>query len=211
MIIKKNIVGKLSTNSYLIIDEISKKAAIIDPGFESEKIIEFIDNEDCILKYIILTHAHFDHAFEVSAIKEKYNAKIIAHKNSKIVLSDDNHNLAKDFLGKSINIEINKNDIFLEDDEKIKVGNIEVKLIHIGGHTIDSSAFYIERENIIFTGDTLFYESIGRTDFYYGNYEILINNIKNKILILEDKTIVYPGHGIDTTIKHEKEKNIYLK
>lgn len=210
MRLKNIIVGVIHTNAYLIIDDETNEAAIIDPGFNAEKIIEVIDNSNCNLIYIILTHAHFDHCFEANKIKEKYNAKIICNKLSKEVADNDDYNQAMSFLHKKLDLNLNDDDIYLNDGDEFKVGNLEIKLLHIGGHTIDSSAYYIKSEKVVFTGDTLFFESVGRTDLPGGDSNQMYTNIEEKLLSLPNETGVLPGHGSETNIGYEKLNNMFL-
>lgn len=210
MQIKNIIVGVIHTNSYLIIDDETHDAVIVDPGFNSEKLISEIDNSNCNLKYIILTHAHFDHCFEAQTIKDKYNAKIICSSLSKEVKDNDDFNQSMSFLHKKLNLELNENDIYLNDGDEFNVGNLKFKSLHIGGHTKDSSAYYLSSEKFVLTGDTLFFESVGRSDLPSGDTNELFTNIEEKLLTLPDDTVVLPGHGDETTIGHEKLCNMFI-
>ena len=172
------------TNSYLIIDDETRDAAIVDPGFNADKLIKVIDESDVNLKYIMLTHAHFDHCFEANIIKEHYNAKIICNELSKEVASNDDYNQAMSFMHKHLELNLDENDIYLKDNDEFNVGSLTFKLLHIGGHTIDSSAYYQKENRMVFTGDTLFFESVGRCDLPGGDNEMLFTNLENKISLL---------------------------
>lgn len=210
MIIKQIVVGLLHTNSYLIIDEETKEAAIIDPGFESEKIINMVEKENCNLKYLMLTHAHFDHAFEAHILKEKYNLQLIGHKNVKDCIEHDEYNQSLNYKKEKLNLPLTDKDLLLNDNEEFNVGNLKFKILYIGGHTVDSSCFYNENEKIVFTGDTLFFETVGRSDFPGGDTEQIVENINSKLFTLPEDTKVLTGHGECTTIGHETVYNEYV-
>lgn len=210
MIIKKLIVGVIHTNCYLIIDENTRDAAVIDPGFNSERIMNEIDNSNCNLKYIILTHAHFDHSFEAQIIKDKYNAKIICNVHSKEVVANDDYNQSMSYMHKKLELTLDDNDIYLNDKDEYKIGDMTFKLLYIGGHTLDSSAYYFRDEKMVFTGDTLFFETVGRSDLPGGDSEMLYENINDKLMLLPVDTRVLTGHGEETTIEHEKIYNEYI-
>jgi glyoxylase-like metal-dependent hydrolase (beta-lactamase superfamily II) len=160
---------------YIIYSEKQKFAAVIDPGFEPEKAINFIKNNNLILSYIILTHYHNDHSFGVKKIKDKYHkAKIISSKED----------------GEKLNEEI---DVFVNDEDKLKLGDIDLKFILTPGHTQGGICIIVD-EKAILTGDTLFIGDCGRTDLQGGNIHVMYNTLKNKINSLSDSLIVYPGH-----------------
>lgn len=210
MKIKQIIVGLLHTNCYLIVDDKTNIGAIVDPGYNADKIIDVIEKENCDLKYLILTHAHFDHAFEAHIIKEKYNLKLIASKNTPEVISNDNYNQSMNFAKQKLNLPLNEDELLLNDGDEFNIGDLSFKFIYVGGHTIDSSAYYCESEQIVFTGDTLFYDSVGRCDLPGGNENELIDNLENKIITLPGDTKVLPGHGELTTIAREAVYNEYI-
>ncbi len=202
MLINKIKVGAIETNCYILSND-QHEAAIIDPGDEIKSILPLLDQLD--LKYILITHGHYDHVLAVNDLLSLYkDVQIVSHKNGLEVLSTPLLNLAQTFTGKDIDIKPN---LLLEDDEKIQLGDVEIRLIYIGGHSIDCACYYIEKENTIFTGDTLFKGTIGRTDLEKASLTKLKENIANKLFVLPDETVVYPGHGTSTTIGYEKEHN----
>lgn len=211
--VEKITVGKLRTNSYIVYDDL-KQGFLVDPSFDIEEIINRISNKQIIIRYIFLTHGHFDHVYMVNEIKEKLesiqNSKVITciNEKGKEVLKDKRQNLIEHYMGIDKEIKIDK---FLKDEEIISFSNITAKNILIGGHTIDSSVYYLEDDKIMFSGDTLFFESIGRTDLVMSDENLEIENIKEKILTLDGELIVYPGHGKNTCINNEIENNQYLK
>jgi hydroxyacylglutathione hydrolase len=192
--------GIFQVNSYLVLNK--KEAIIIDP-FDSKEFLEGIKNHK--VTYIILTHGHIDHILAVNELQEKTKAKIAIHKDDLKLLNNENGNMSKEFdynLGK-----INP-DIILEDKQKLDFEDREIGVIHTPGHTQGSICLLIK--NVLFSGDTLFKESIGRTDLPGGDLDQEIKSIHEKLLTLPDKTIVLPGHGPRTTIKEEKEGNFFL-
>ncbi len=206
MIIKNIVVGPLEVNCYILGCEDSKDAAIIDPGDDADEIIGTIENEGLKPKLIINTHAHFDHIGAVKAIQDYYKIDFYLHKED-LFLVDNSSEHATSFGLKPIpKPEVNK---YVNDDDKISLGNKNITVIHTPGHSPGGVCYYID--NNVFVGDTLFASSIGRTDLPGGSYETLINSIKEKLFPLGDNTIVYPGHGQSTTIENEKEHNPFLK
>lgn len=208
MKVKTQIVGgAMMQNCYFVIEECSSKSIIIDPGADFEMLDDIIQKDKINLEYIVLTHGHFDHIGACVQIKEKYNTPIVILKGEELLTQIPQNNLSE-----MINKQIIVNpDIKLEDDDYFKFGdNSKFKVIKTGGHTPSSMCLYFEDEKIIFTGDTLFQGSIGRTDFPYGNSNDLINSLQ-KLKILPNETLVYSGHGDKTTIGEEKRTNPYMK
>lgn len=194
------------TNCYIVEDEQTKETMVIDPGGEPEKIIEMLDTLGIDnLKYIYLTHCHGDHFGGILELKEKKGGKVLIHR-------DDAEGLYN--IGISLTYYIGMKDITLEADSRvdegdlIHIGNIEFKVIHTPGHTKGGTCLYCEKEKLLFSGDTLFRGTWGRTDLPTSNFADIINSITNKLAILPDDTIVYPGHGRTTRIKEEEP--IYL-
>lgn len=194
------------TNCYIVEDEQTKETMVIDPGGEPEKIIEMLDALGIDnLKYIYLTHCHGDHFGGILKLKEQKGGKILIHR-------DDAEGLYN--IGISLTYYIGMEDITLEADSRvdegdlIHVGNIEFRVIHTPGHTKGGTCLYCEKEKLLFSGDTLFRGTWGRTDLPTSNFADIINSITNKLAILPDDTIVYPGHGRTTRIKEEEP--IYL-
>lgn len=194
------------TNCYIVEDEQTKETMVIDPGGEPEKIIEMLDALGIDnLKYIYLTHCHGDHFGGILKLKEQKGGKVLIHR-------DDAEGLYN--IGISLTYYIGMEDITLEADSRvdegdlIHVGNIEFRVIHTPGHTKGGTCLYCEKEKLLFSGDTLFRGTWGRTDLPTSNFADIINSITNKLAILPDDTIVYPGHGRTTRIKEEEP--IYL-
>lgn len=199
MIVKAYPLGSLQTNCYLVIDETTNKAAIIDPGAQADYIIREIEYLGIEIDYILLTHCHFDHNGAVTELKDKYNVDIYLNKAEEEYMDIDSSGI----FGK-----LPKFYKYVNEGEEIKVGNLTFKTIFTPGHTKGGTCYLVEDN--LFTGDTLFNGSIGRTDFLGGSYNELINSIESKLMILDDDINVYPGHGPKSTIFHEKMKNPFL-
>ena len=196
------------TNCYIVQDENSKETMVIDPAGDVDKIIEMLNILKAKLKYIYLTHCHGDHIGGVNELKEKYGGKIIAHRITAENLKNSNITL-RTYMGlNDVSIEV---DSRVDDKDLLHLGNLEFEVIHTPGHTSGGSCLYCETENLIFSGDTLFRGTWGRTDVPTGSFEDIINSITNKLMKLPDETIVYPGHGKSTMIREEKPIYLELK
>ncbi|MBQ4109316.1 MAG: MBL fold metallo-hydrolase [Clostridia bacterium] len=200
-------VGELQSNSYILYDEVYKEAIIFDCGDEPEKISDYIEKHNLNLKYIILTHGHFDHIMAASELKLKYpDAKLGIHADEEKFLSDKTLSLS-DFVPYSVKIPAA--DFTFENNDKITTGTNTFTVIHTPGHTLGSCCFLCE--DILISGDTLFKQSIGRCDFPTGSMPKIENSIVNILYKLNDNTKVYPGHGEPTTIGYEKKNNCFFR
>ena len=196
------------TNCYIVQDENTKEAMVIDPGGEAESIIELLNTLDAKVKYIYLTHCHGDHIAAVKELKEKQGGNILIHRDDAEGLYNDNINL-RSHIG--LESEYLEADSRVDDQDLIHVGEIELKVIHTPGHTAGGSCLYSEKQGLLFSGDTLFKGTWGRTDLPTSSFEAIINSISNKLLVLPDNTIVYPGHGEITRIRDEEPIYYNLK
>ncbi len=194
------------TNCYIVQDEETKETMVIDPGGEVNKIIEMLNIMEANLKYIYLTHCHADHAGGVSNLKNKKGGKVLIHRFDSEGLEDDSICLSTYIGMEPIYLEA---DSRIDDNDLIHVGKIEFKVIHTPGHTKGGSCLYCEKEKMLFSGDTLFRGTWGRTDLPTGSFEEIIDSITKKLMCLPDDTICYPGHGKSTKIGEEKP--IYLE
>lgn len=198
--------GIYAANCYLVYAEDNKEGIIIDPGGDSDDIIAQMKNLGLNIKYIILTHGHGDHIGGVREIKDYINIPVAIHKDDEYLLKDSDSNLSKMMAMGAIE---EFADILLNDGDEMDFGGLTAKIIHTPGHT--PGGITIKIENSLFTGDTLFAGSVGRTDFPGGSPKKIISSIKDKLLIYPDETIVYPGHGPSSTIKAEKRSNPFLR
>lgn len=195
----------MQENSYIYYDESTLDAVIIDPALCLEKEKEFINEKNLKVKYIILTHSHADHIADVEELKKFTGAEVVANKDEKEMLLDAKKNLSSDFYEQGIEFDA---DIYVSEGDELKVGNHVFTFIDTPGHT--TGGMCIVQGNEMFTGDTLFLGSIGRTDLYGGDYEKMLNSLK-KLSKLDDDMIFYPGHGPSGTIGTEKQSNYYMK
>lgn len=197
-----------STNCYIVFDEDSLETMVIDPAGDVDRIIEMINILKGKLKYIYITHCHGDHIGGVTELKNRLGGKILIHRYDAEGLNNEKINLATYIGMDKIELEA---DSRIDDEDLIHLGNTQFKVIHTPGHTIGGTSLYCEKEGLVFSGDTLFRGTWGRTDLPTSSMEDIMNSIINKILVLPDNTIVYPGHGKSTMIKDEKPIYLELK
>ncbi len=205
MKIEHIIVGPIQSNCYIVYDEKSLDAMVVDPGDEPAKILKIIKENSLKVIYIVCTHAHFDHIGAVASIKEKTGAKIVINKDDLEIYMG-----AKD-QGAFWGFEIEQPpapDIFVIEGDELFVGGLKFKVLHTPGHSPGGICLY--SEGIILTGDTVFAGSVGRTDFYGGSIEELKKSFK-KIMSLPPETKILPGHGDWSKIVEEKEMNFFIQ
>lgn len=200
-------VGFLQTNCYIVKDDNTNKAVIIDPGAEASRLIKIIEDNKLSIEHILITHGHFDHMLALKEIKEYTKANVIIHEHEYEYLTNPDLNLSKKMFRNLVSINA---DTTIKEGDIITFGDTKLDTIMVPGHTEASICYYSPKDKVVFSGDTLFDGAIGRTDFYEGGCGDLITNIKEKLLVLPEDTIVYPGHGEATTIRKEKVSNPYL-
>ena len=205
MIIKTFVEPPIDNNNYLIIDEETKEAALIDCSSIDDRIDEEIEKQDASLKYILLTHGHFDHIAGIRPNRFKNNPQIVMHKADLDWLNNANQYLPMFGMPE---ITIPKVDIFVEDGDTIQLGSLEIKVLHTPGHTQGGVCYLVDGN--LFSGDTIFREAVGRCDLEGGNFNQIVESIENKIFTLPPKTVIYPGHGNITSVEWEKEHNRFL-
>lgn len=194
------------TNCYIIVDETQKKAMVIDPAGEVPKIIEILDTLGAELVYIYLTHCHADHINGVNELKKEKGGKVLIHRKGRENLENRVPVLAEYIGLPPIYV---KEDSIVDDDDILHVGDLEFRVIYTPGHTDDGTSLYCEKEEMLFSGDTLFKGAWGRVDLPTSDFDAIMNSIIKKLLVLPENTIVYPGHGKPTRIGDEKP--IYLE
>lgn len=198
LIIKRFILGEYESNCYVV--SYNGEAIVIDPGYENNQVIPYLEQEKLILKYIFLTHGHFDHIGGVNQLKKHYaKAKVLVNEHDLIWIGETDYNITKQKVLADEVVTFEKS-IFLDD--------LEFKIIFTPGHSAGGMSLLVN--DSLFVGDTLFKLGIGRYDFPFGNYKILEQSIR-KLYRLPDDTIVYPGHGDSTTIGFEKKYNYFIK
>lgn len=207
VICEKIRVGDFATNCYIFGDKSTKEVNIIDPGGEPNKIIDFIKKNEYIVRNIILTHGHFDHIGGLKVLKQQFEVPVLIHKLDGEMLTDPAQNFSK-FIGlKNGEIIQDTADKFVEDGETLKIGDIPYKIIHTPGHTRGGISILFDK--YLFSGDTLFKESVGRTDLPFSNHSDILESAR-KLLELSDDLVVYPGHGECTSIGYERANNPFI-
>jgi len=197
-------VGLIGTNCYIVYND-NKEAIIIDPGADADKIESSVERLGVKPVAVLLTHGHFDHILAVNDIANHYNISVYVGANEERLLNDATLNGSKQYRRDCIvdNYKV------LNDNEEIVLGGINIEVIFTPGHTEGSVCYYIDDAKVIFTGDTLFRESIGRTDLATGDDKLIIESL-HKLMELDDEIIVYPGHSDSSTIGYEKINNPFM-
>ncbi|MCR5143743.1 MAG: MBL fold metallo-hydrolase [Lachnospiraceae bacterium] len=201
------VVGPVATNCYIAYNRDNNEALIIDPGDSAKALGDKIDEKGLKPVAILLTHGHFDHAGAAKELAEKYNISVYAHEAEKETLDNPNINLSGPSMGAPVVYEA---DEFVRDEQTLKLAGFNVRVLFTPGHTVGGCCFYLPEEDLLFSGDTLFCGSVGRTDFPKGSMSQLVNSIRTKLMVLPDNTVVLPGHDSDTTIEQERMYNPYL-
>lgn len=199
------VVGPLGVNCYIISKD--DKAVIIDPGGDAPEIVKFLETNNLVPVAIVNTHGHFDHIGGVDELVKKYDIPFYIHKDDEFLVGHGAQT-AMMFGTPAITNPTVTN--YLSDEEELELSGINIKVMHTPGHSPGGVALYIKEIASVITGDTVFLESIGRSDFPYASHDQLLNSIKTKLITLPDETKVYPGHGPASSIGHEKEYNPFL-
>lgn len=201
-------VGSIGTNCYIAWDEQSRECFVVDPADDAPPIRGIIEREGLTVKYVILTHGHGDHIGGVQGILAAFpEAKLAAGSKEMLLLGDAKINYTPEILGRSVEL---VPDIKLNEGDELSVGSETLRVIETPGHTPGGIAILTDGGKTLFSGDTLFRASIGRTDLPGGDYAVLIQTIREKLFVLPDDVKVYPGHMEDTTIGLEKEYNPFV-
>ncbi len=205
MLLKKLVVGSFASNCYMVGSELTKEGMIIDPGDEAKEILKNIKDLELDIRSIVVTHGHIDHIGALKEIKEATGAEVAIH-------GDD----ANSFQGHSLSNVFGLSyppppppDRLLKDGERLDIGDLHFSVLHTPGHS--PGGICLLGQGAVFSGDTLFNNGIGRYDLPNGNYRQLMDSIHNKLMTLPDNTIVYPGHGPETTIGTERQANPFLQ
>lgn len=209
MLIRRLTVGFLGTNCYLVACEKTLEAIVIDPGFradETEKVLREITERDLHLRYVVDTHGHADHMSGNSALKQATGAEILIHEDDAQLLADPSKNLSK-MMG--FTVVSPSADRLLREGDLVRVGSFELEVMHTPGHTRGSISLHCTSDSIVFTGDTLFAGSIGRTDLPSSSFKDIMRSL-SRLMGLPAQTVVYPGHGEMTTIGKEKRENPFV-
>lgn len=205
LIIESVVVGSVGTNCYIVHKKDSEHCFVVDPGDSGDKIANYIRDQKMILDHILLTHGHFDHIQGVRDLKNAIRCEICALDIEKELLSDARMNVSA-MTGRPEELEA---DIWLRDGQQFESAGIAMKVIHTPGHTKGSCCYFLEEQKVLFSGDTLFMESVGRADLPTGNEKDLMQSVREKVLTLPGETKVFSGHGPATSIEYEQANNLY--
>ncbi|MBE5894823.1 MAG: MBL fold metallo-hydrolase [Lachnospiraceae bacterium] len=197
--------GMCQTNCYFLYREGETKVIFIDPADQGKYIYDKLAEKGFSVEAILLTHGHFDHILGAKALRELSGAKIYATEADKVLLQDPYVNVSAQW-AKPYTMEA---DEYIRDGQVLTFGDISCKVLVTPGHTIGSCCFYFEEDGILISGDTLFQESVGRTDLPTGSMSKLVRSLQEKLFVLPEETAVYPGHGNPTSIGYEKKYNPY--
>ena len=204
--VEQYVVGPVQTNCYFAINDDTKEVLVIDPGASADQLAKKICQEKLTPIAILLTHGHFDHIMAADEVRDKYNVKVYASAEEKNTLSTPHINLGEAY---GMNLSV-KADVWHNDGDILKLAGFDIKAIHTPGHTEGGTCYYIGSIGVLFSGDTLFCESVGRTDFPGGSMSDIVHSIKDKLMVLPDDTKVYTGHGEGTSIGYERVHNPYI-
>ena len=204
--IGRMMIGSYQTNCYFLFREETKKAIVIDPADNGKLIYDKLTQNGFSVEAILLTHGHFDHIWGSKELRELSGAKIYALDKEQTLCESVDNNLSA-MVGRAYTV---VPDEYVADGAELTFDNISFKVIATPGHTIGSCCYYVEKAGILISGDTLFQESTGRTDFPTGSMSSIVRSIREKLFVLPDDTKVYPGHGDSTTIGYEKKYNPFL-
>ncbi len=199
-------VGPVQENTYVLWNE-KKEGIIFDPGGESKKIISLVEKRGVKPLAVLLTHAHFDHIGAVDDVREKWQIPVYVHKKEKDWLEDPNKNGSAHFMQ---DITAKKADHLITEEGELQIGSISLQVLETPGHSPGSVSYYVSSMETVYSGDALFAGSIGRTDLYGGNQELLLKSIHDKLLNLPEETMVLSGHGPETAIGAEMDSNPFL-
>ena len=205
LIIESVVVGSVGTNCYIVHKKDSEHCFVVDPGDSGDKIANYIRDQKMILDHILLTHGHFDHIQGVRDLKNAIRGEICALDVEKELLADARMNVSA-MTGRPEEMEADR---WLHDGQQFESAGITMKVIHTPGHTKGSCCYFLEEQKVLFSGDTLFMESVGRADLPTGNEKDLMQSVREKVLPLPSETKVFSGHGPSTSIEYEQANNPY--
>ena len=206
MKIEQYCVGQVGTNCYFAVNEDTKELLVIDPGDSAQMLAGKIRQKGLKPAAVLLTHGHFDHAMAAQELAELFDMKIYAHEAEKNTLEQPGLNVSA-MIGRRDSYHA---DVYVKDKEVLDLAGMEILVLHTPGHTEGGCCYYLEKERVLFSGDTLFCQSVGRTDFPGGSMKKIVRSIKEKLLVLPEEVRVYPGHMDLTTIGMERAQNPFL-
>lgn len=206
MKVEKFVTGIISTNCYLVINEDTKQAVVIDPAACPSYLMSHIKSEGLKIEAILLTHGHFDHIMGIDGFLSEFDVPVYVHEEDADAMEDPVLNQSSTYtsgytFGKAR---------YLRDRQTLELAGYTFQVIHTPGHTKGGCCYYVASEDVLFSGDTLFQNSVGRTDFVNSSTSDLVHSVREKLFLLPDDTMVYPGHMGETKIGHEKKYNPYV-
>ena len=204
--VEQYVVGPVQTNCYFAVNDETKEMILIDPGAIADRLIQVIEEEKLNPVAILLTHGHFDHAGGAADVAARFGIKVYAEEHERETLDDPKLNLSG-WTGAETTYHA---DVFLKDEQEFDLAGFHIRVLFTPGHTVGGCSYYFAYQDALFSGDTLFAQSVGRTDFPKGSASALIRGIKEKLLPLPDEVTVYTGHNDTTTIGTERRYNPYL-
>lgn len=200
------VTGIISTNCYVVSNEETKEAVIVDPAAYPKKLKSYLQENELQVKAILLTHGHFDHIMGIDGVLEDYQVPVYVYEDEAELIADPILNESNTYTN---GYTYDKAE-YIREGQILKLIGYEFQVIHTPGHTSGGVSYYVASENVLFSGDTLFHGSVGRTDFKTSSMSALIHSIREKLFFLPDETVVYPGHMGATTIGTEKKINPYV-
>ena len=201
------VLGMVGTNCYLLCNTDTKECVLIDPADNAGKISEMIEQSGCMLKGILLTHGHFDHIMGLSDVMEDIKVPVYVEEADLPMMMDGESNLSSGYMRGGYQF---ADAVPVRDGQQLQIAGFQFRVIHTPGHTPGGCCYYMEQEDVLFSGDTLFRTSVGRSDFPGGSASALVRSVKEKLLILPEETHVYPGQMEETTIGYEKRHNPFV-
>lgn len=204
--IGRMVVGAVQTNSYFLQNADTNEVVVIDPGDKGKRIYDELTGRGYKIRAVLLTHGHFDHVMGADDIRKLAGVSVYLGEHEEKLISNADLNVSAMF-GTPYTT---KADVFVKDGEILELAGMKIKVLHTPGHTYGGVSYYLEEEGILICGDTLFLESVGRTDFPTSSSQELKTSIHEKLFTLPDEVYVYPGHGPTTTIEHEKTNNPFV-
>lgn len=197
----------IGTNCYLVINEETKESVMVDPGAYPAKVKNAVKEQGLKLKAVLLTHAHFDHIMGLSDVMEDVKVPVYVEEADLPMMTDGESNLSSTYVRGGYRFE---EAVPVSDGQQLESAGFQFRVIHTPGHTPGGCCYYMEQEGVLFSGDTLFQTSVGRSDFPGGSASALVRSVKEKLLVLPEETHVYPGHMEETTIGYEKLHNPFI-